>query len=71
MSAQTLKHIWWLIEINAAIWFVYLGYLAKSNTPTNEMVFPLVGLFVAAVLHFVAYYKAYKPYIKNSNVSSE
>lgn len=55
MSAQTLKHIWWLIEINAAIWFVYLGYLAKSNTPTNEMVFPLVGLFVAAVLHFVAY----------------
>ena len=47
--------IWWLIQVNAILWLLLLGVLAKQEPSLSNTWMAFVGLAIAAALEWAAY----------------
>ncbi len=63
---RNIKTIWWLIQINAVLCFVFVGVVSQLNASTEIVWFSFILLFIASLLEFVAYHSIYKKHIKTN-----
>ncbi len=61
ISIRLLKLLWWLIQINAVIWFLMLGVLSEKPLSVGVWLLISAGFLVAAVLAYVGYHCIYIP----------
>ncbi|MFN3986885.1 MAG: hypothetical protein ACK4KV_15425 [Rhodocyclaceae bacterium] len=64
MKTASLRAIWWLIQVNAAVWLILLGVLAARDASLAQMSLPMAGLFVAALLEHAGYRLIYRPHLR-------
>lgn len=61
------KILWWLIQINAALWFLMLGTLAREDESLSNTGMAIIGLLFAGALEYISYKNIYKKYIRQIN----
>jgi len=49
------KLLWWLIQINAVMWFITIGVVLSPDSPSSYVASIFLGTFVAALLEFIIY----------------
>lgn len=64
VSIASLRAIWWLIQVNAAVWLILVGVLAARDASPAQMSLPVAGLFVAALLEHAGYRLIYHPHLR-------
>ena len=50
----SFRFVWWLIQINAVLWFLLLGFYARHSESLMGTVLPMAGLIIAALLEYAA-----------------
>jgi len=65
---KNIRIIWWLIQINAVLCFLFFGVVGLSEASNNVKIFAFVVLIVAAILEFFAYHGIYKEHLNKREI---